>query len=129
MNDAELNYPIHDKELLAIFRSFHQYKAELLGAQKTVHVYTDHKALEKLEYQIKWKGADEDLEWYPCSDAMTAPHAIRSFHLKNPQAKGPPRALSSWLRSYNDGVDDYRDLEDNTPMDTTARAQFFKRGG
>ncbi|CAL3968563.1 unnamed protein product [Diplocarpon coronariae] len=26
MNDAELNYPIHDKELLAIFRSFHQYK-------------------------------------------------------------------------------------------------------
>ncbi|CAL3966035.1 unnamed protein product [Diplocarpon coronariae] len=82
----------------------------------------------KLEYQIKWKGADEDLEWYPCSDAMTAPHAIRSFHLKNPQAKGPPRALSSWLRSYNDGVDDYRDLEDNTPMDTTARAQFFKRG-
>ncbi|CAL3971561.1 unnamed protein product, partial [Diplocarpon coronariae] len=83
----------------------------------------------KLEYQIKWKGADEDLEWYPCSDAMTAPHAIRSFHLKNPQAKGPPRALSSWLRSYNDGVDDYRDLEDNTPMDITARAQFFKRGG
>ncbi|KAK6585011.1 hypothetical protein PZA11_003235 [Diplocarpon coronariae] len=83
----------------------------------------------KLEYQIKWKGADEDLEWYPCSDAMTAPHAIRDFHLRNPQAKGPPRALSSWLRSYNDGIDDYRDLEDNTPMDTTARAQFFKGGG
>ncbi len=46
MGDAELNYPIHDKELLAIFRSFQQYKPELLGAQKSVHVYTDHKALE-----------------------------------------------------------------------------------
>ncbi len=46
MGDAELNYPIHDKELLAIFRAFKQYKPELLGAQKTVHVYTDHRALE-----------------------------------------------------------------------------------
>ena len=46
MGDAELNYPIHDKELLAIFRSFQQYKPELLRAQKLVHVYTDYKALE-----------------------------------------------------------------------------------
>ena len=53
MGDAELNYPIHDKELLAIFRSFKQYRPELLGAQKAVHVYTDHRAL---EYFMRTKG-------------------------------------------------------------------------
>ncbi len=46
-----------------------------------------------LKYRIKWKGADEDLEWYPCSDAMTAPHMLKAFHLRYPDAKGPPRAL------------------------------------
>ncbi|EKD17763.1 polymerase [Drepanopeziza brunnea f. sp. 'multigermtubi' MB_m1] len=46
MTDAKLNYPIHDKELLAIFRSFQNYKLELLGSQKSIHVYTDHRTLE-----------------------------------------------------------------------------------
>lgn len=79
----------------------------------------------KLQYQLQWVGADEDLEWYPCSDAMYAPHMIRVFHLKNPQAKGPPRALPKWLEAYNDGIDDYNDLEDDRVMTLTARTQFF----
>ena len=83
----------------------------------------------KLEYQIRWKGADEDLEWYPCSDAMTAPHVVQKFHLDHPTAKGPPKALLAWLKAYNDGVDDYRELEDNSVMTSTARTQFFERGG
>lgn len=82
-----------------------------------------------LHYQIKWLGADEDLTWYRCSDAMTAPHILKAFHLKHPQAKGPPRALLKWLDAYNAGVDDYSDLEDDKPMGQTARTQFFGGGG
>jgi hypothetical protein len=83
----------------------------------------------KLKYRIKWLGADEDLEWYPCSDAMTAPHLVKAFHLRNPQAKGPPRALPKWLEAYNAGIDDYNDLEDDRAMTATARTQFLGRGG
>lgn len=83
----------------------------------------------KLEYRIQWQGADEDLEWYPCSDAMTGPHKIKEFHTSHPQAKGPPRALPKWIEAYNAGIDDYSNLEDNRPMTRTARTQFFKGGG
>ena len=82
-----------------------------------------------LQYQINWKGADEDLEWYPCSDAMTAPHLLQSFHRLHPTAKGPPRALPAWLQAYNEGREDYTELEDDRPMTATARTQFFGRGG
>lgn len=82
-----------------------------------------------LKYRIKWTGADEDLEWYPCSDAMTAPHMVKEFHLKYPDAKGPPRALQQWLDAYNAGIDDYTHLDDNRPMTQTARTQFFRGGG
>lgn len=46
MGNAELNYPIYDKKLLAIFRSLKHYKPELIGAQKQVYVYINHRALE-----------------------------------------------------------------------------------
>ena len=46
ISNAELNYPIYNKEMLAIFRSFQQYKLELLGVQKTVYIYINYKALE-----------------------------------------------------------------------------------
>ncbi|EKD19704.1 hypothetical protein MBM_01656 [Drepanopeziza brunnea f. sp. 'multigermtubi' MB_m1] len=82
-----------------------------------------------LYYQIKWTGADDDLNWYPCSDAMTGLHMLRRFHLAHPQAKGPPRALPLWLQAYNEGRDDYSELEDNRPMTATARTQFFEGGG
>jgi hypothetical protein len=46
MNSAECNYPIHDKELLAIVRAFEEYRAELEGLANPTQVYSDHKALE-----------------------------------------------------------------------------------
>jgi len=41
--DAELNYPVHEKELLAIIRALKKWKYELLGTE--FYVYTDHKTL------------------------------------------------------------------------------------
>lgn len=48
MAPAEINYQIHDKELLAIVRSFEEWRAELIGLQRSdrFDVITDHKALE-----------------------------------------------------------------------------------
>jgi len=42
LNDAERNYEIHDKELLAILEAFREWKHYLLGADDPVTVYTDH---------------------------------------------------------------------------------------
>jgi RNase H-like domain found in reverse transcriptase/Reverse transcriptase (RNA-dependent DNA polymerase)/Integrase zinc binding domain len=46
MAPAEMNYPIHDKEMLAIVRAFEHWRSELQGTGHPVEVLTDHKALE-----------------------------------------------------------------------------------
>ena len=43
---AELNYPIYDKELLAVVEAFRQWRVYLEGAEIPVQVFTDHKNLE-----------------------------------------------------------------------------------
>ena len=43
LKDAELNYPTHEKELLAILRGIRKWKIDLLGSPFLV--YTDHKTL------------------------------------------------------------------------------------
>ena len=45
-NLAEINYDIHDKEILAIVRSFYAWKILLKSCQKQITVWTDHKNLE-----------------------------------------------------------------------------------
>ncbi len=52
------------------------------------------KRWKKLEYQVKWKGyEEEDLEWYPPSDLKGAPHKLKTFHLNYPRLPGPPLKL------------------------------------
>jgi transposase InsO family protein len=46
MQAAELNYEVHDKEMLAIVKSFANWRAELTSTPHQIRVYTDHKALE-----------------------------------------------------------------------------------
>ena len=41
----QLNYPIHDKELLAVIEAFREWKHHLSGTTYEVQVYTDHKNL------------------------------------------------------------------------------------
>jgi hypothetical protein len=42
---AELNYDVHDKELMAVVTAFEQYEPYLIGAKHQVTVYSDHKNL------------------------------------------------------------------------------------
>jgi hypothetical protein len=46
---AELNYPVHEKEMLAIIRALHKWRADLVGS--TFTIFTDHKTLENFEMQ------------------------------------------------------------------------------
>jgi hypothetical protein len=46
MAPAECNYEIHDKEMLAIVRALEHWRAELMGLQTQLPIYSDHKALE-----------------------------------------------------------------------------------
>ncbi len=45
LTDAELNYEIHDKKLLAIVDSFKQWRVYLEESRHQIQVYTDHKNL------------------------------------------------------------------------------------
>jgi len=56
---AELNYPVHEKELLAIIRVLKKWRVDLLGS--LFFVYTDHKTLENFNtqkdlscHQVRW---------------------------------------------------------------------------
>jgi len=45
LNNTELNYDIHDKELLAIFEAFKKWRHYLERIPILVEVFTDHKNL------------------------------------------------------------------------------------
>ena len=46
---ADLNYPVHEKELLAIIRALKKWRVDLLGSP--FFIYTDHKTLENFNTQ------------------------------------------------------------------------------
>jgi transposase InsO family protein len=61
LKDAERNYTIHDKELLAVVECLKAWKAELRGVKAPFLILTDHKALEYFskprevsERQMRW---------------------------------------------------------------------------
>jgi hypothetical protein len=68
LKEAELNYPVHEKELLAIVRAIKKWKYDLLGTP--FFVYTDHKTLlnfatqkDLSRRQARWM---EELSAYEC---------------------------------------------------------------
>ncbi|USP73296.1 Reverse Transcriptase [Curvularia clavata] len=44
-DEAELNYDVHDKELLGVVDAFEQWEVYLLGLPHTIEVFTDHQNL------------------------------------------------------------------------------------
>ena len=60
LHGAELNYPVHEKELLTIIKALKKWHIELLRAH--IYVYTDHRTLENLptqhelsRHQARWQ--------------------------------------------------------------------------
>ncbi|TQV89904.1 retrotransposon nucleocapsid protein [Cordyceps javanica] len=61
LHGPELNYGIHDKELMAIIQCFKEWRHYLVGAKHKIKVYTDHKNLTSFlttkdlnKRQIRW---------------------------------------------------------------------------
>jgi hypothetical protein len=46
MRGAELNYPIYNKELIAIICAFEEWRPELAGTAELVEVFSDHRTLQ-----------------------------------------------------------------------------------
>ena len=83
----------------------------------------------KLKYRVKWVGHDEDLDWYPASNLKYSPAKLRDFHQRNKDQPGPPRKLQEWQNAWEEGRDEYEDLDDDKPLPPRLRASFFERGG
>ncbi len=49
LTSAQLNYPVHEKELLAIIHALNKWRSDLLGSNFTV--FTDHRTLENFDRQ------------------------------------------------------------------------------
>lgn len=49
LKSAQLNYLVHEKELLTIIRALQKWCSDLLGAPITI--YTDHRTLENSDSQ------------------------------------------------------------------------------
>lgn len=69
LKGAELNYPVHEKELLGIIRALKKWRMDLMGCEFTV--YTDHRTLENFNAQrdlsrrqLRWQ---EFLSQYECT--------------------------------------------------------------
>ena len=62
MNEAELQYDIYDKELLAIIFAFKEWKHYLLGATEPIEVHSDHKNLSYFQEPRDLNG--RQARWY-----------------------------------------------------------------
>jgi len=82
-----------------------------------------------LSYRVTWLNRDVDLTWYPASNLKYAPHKLKAFHLSNADQAGPPAKLPQWLEAWEQGVDDYDELDDDKEMLGRSRTSFFRRGG
>ena len=63
LNKAEINYPIHDKELLAIIHCLKQWDAELRSCGRFT-VLTDHRNLE--HFMVKRSLSERQARWAEC---------------------------------------------------------------
>ena len=72
----------------------------------------------QLFYRVHWVGHDVDLKWYPASDLKYAPHNLRHFYERNPNQAGPLARLTDWIKAWEDGIDDYDNLDDDIPLFT-----------
>jgi hypothetical protein len=73
---VEKNYPIHEKELLAIIRALKKWRADLLGSP--IYVYTDHRTLENFDTQ-------KDLSrWQLCWQEFLSQYEINMIYIPGP---------------------------------------------
>jgi len=112
---TELNYPVHEKELLAIVRALGKWRTELLGHQFQVH--TNHRTLEHFHtqhdlscYQARWMEFlaqfDFSIHYIP-GEKNVAVHTLS--RLPNPPLK---TVAALFGRTHNHRIQSRFELED-----------------
>lgn len=86
LTDTEKNYPIHDKELLAVIFALKKWRHLIRSSTQPVHIYTDHHALEFFgkkqdcnQRQARWTQLLEEFNYkieYRPGKAATVPDAL-----------------------------------------------------
>ena len=105
--DAELNYPTHEKELLAILQGIRKWKVDLLNSP--FYVYTDHKTLlnfhtqhDMSRRQARWM---EELSIYDCKFVYVkgSNHTVADALSRYPTStvSSPKDAEATALHPYN----------------------------
>lgn len=107
LSPAEINYEVHDKELLAVMDTFQDMRAWLLGSPFPISVISDHKNLEYFmssrvlnRRQARWvmfcSDFDFSLTWAPGkSNIADAPSRCPDFLNPITRQCGTPRTLQN----------------------------------
>lgn len=130
MIPAEMNYPIHDMELLAIVRSLEFWRAELIGLQTTpFEIITDHKALiffstKRLlnRRQANWAGFlaqfHFNISYRPGSENVVADAMTREADDIRSQKDRREEYRTIRIFKHEGGPSDVPDVEDGRPSHT-----------
>ena len=100
-SEAEWNYNIHDRELLAVYRGLTHYRHLLLSSPHPITVYTDHK---NLEYYRKPQSINRRVAQY-------IPH-LADYNFQLVHIPGTTNKADTLSRrpDYNDGSFDNTDI-------------------
>ena len=114
MTDSQRNYPIHDKELLAIVLAFEEWRPELMSAPPglPVKVLTDHQALKYFmttkqlnSRQARWAEKlseyNFEIQYRPGKQNQKADFLTREANIDFPRAKEDPHMRQTLLPSHN----------------------------
>ena len=93
---TERNYPIYDKELLAIIRAFEAWRHYLEGTENPVDVWTDHK-------NLKWFCSSQKLNFRQAQWSLYLLH----FNYKLMHKAGVTNKSNglSWCPDHKEGVE------------------------
>ncbi|KAA8631075.1 hypothetical protein SMACR_09594 [Sordaria macrospora] len=114
MNSAEFNYPVHDKELMAVMKGIEQWQPELKGT-KPFTIFTDHQALEYFNTkrvlngrQVRWSETLSEYQfrmtYRPGKDNVAADALSRKLEdLKTVKNKKEDQFTLRMLKPADDG--------------------------
>lgn len=58
-----------------------------------------------------------------------APDKVMKYHSKYPDKPGPPKKSMESLSAWENGIDDYNNLNNDTQISQSSRTSFFEKGG
>ncbi len=76
----------------------------------------------KLQYKVRWKGWDDDPQWYNAANFKGSPTLLKQFHTDYPSMAGPPVRLEQWAAAF------HADQEDQIIRTTTNRPRHARSG-